>query len=503
MTTTAAAEERATTRMRALLPRLVDTQALIAQLQAEQERLLAQAHRIADDWSEDVATTQAKDAELPYRSVAAEIATAWRVSDRTVQRRMGAAAALECDYPETLDALAAGRISIAHVRVIETAGAIIDETDLRRAFEQDLLDYAENVSASRLKPVAARRAQWYAHASLADRHAHARAGRCVSLEDHDDGMSTLSVYGPSVLLHAAYDRLSQHALVIANASPDRSDAAPACPRAPDAPGAPVPDDPAARVPVIAGAVVPAADTPAGGAPGACGDPAHATGTTGTPETRGIDQIRADVFCDTLLTADPTAYTGLPSLSAITPIAQVTVPVLTLLDDVVADPFDTVALDGRVPIDADTARCLAAAAPVWDRILTHPITGHPLCTDRYRPTEQMRRHLRVRDQHCRFPGCRQPASRCDIDHSIDHAHGGPTRAANLSHLCRRHHTLKHHTRWSVRQRVDGELEWTSPTGRTYIDTPTSRVTFSTDPEHDPPPVEGPAACAPRTVDHAPF
>ncbi|MFV0372843.1 DUF222 domain-containing protein [Microbacterium sp.] len=121
------AEERATARMRQLLPRLIDTQARIAALQAEQERLLAEAHRVADEWAAHTATGISRDAELPYRSVAAEVATVWRVSDRTVQRRMGTAVTLVDDYPETLASLQAGRIGRGHVRVIETAGAIIDD----------------------------------------------------------------------------------------------------------------------------------------------------------------------------------------------------------------------------------------------------------------------------------------------------------------------------------------------------------------------------------------
>ncbi|MFV0372842.1 HNH endonuclease signature motif containing protein [Microbacterium sp.] len=300
---------------------------------------------------------------------------------------------------------------------------------MRRAFERDVLDYAESASASRLAPVAKRRAEWYTGATLSERHAHARAGRCVTLHDHDDGMSTLAIHAPSVLLHAAYDRLTQYATVITHPSlPSESD---------------------------------------GRVPGP-----------------GVDHVRTDVACDMLLTGDVVAYDGTVGVAAITPIVQVTVPVLTLVDDAVADPFEIATLDGRIPIDPGTARALAAGAPGWERILTHPITAHPLSTDRYRPTEGMRRFLRVRDQHCRFPGCGQPARRADIDHTVDHAHGGPTHTGNLAHICRRHHTLKHHTPWTVRQRSDGVLEWTSPTGRTYTDHPTGRVAFTTDPQHDP-------------------
>lgn len=60
--------------------------------------------------------------------------------------------------------------------------------------------------------------------------------------------------------------------------------------------------------------------------------------------------------------------------------------------------------------------------------------------------------------------------------------------NLAHLCRRHHILKHHTAWRVRQLSDGVLEWTSPTGRVYRDIPTSSVTFT--PTGDPPGVDPP-------------
>jgi hypothetical protein len=105
-------------------------------------------------------------------------------------------------------------------------------------------------------------------------------------------------------------------------------------------------------------------------------------------------------------------------------------------------------------------------------------------DRYRPSEELKRTLRARDQHCRFPGCRMPARRCDIDHTHDAARGGATALCNLACFCKRHHTLKHATDWTVRQLGDGTLEWTSPTGRTYRDDPPATVVFL--PDTDPPP-----------------
>jgi len=78
----------------------------------------------------------------------------------------------------------------------------------------------------------------------------------------------------------------------------------------------------------------------------------------------------------------------------------------------------------------------------------------------------------------------PVSRCDIDHTVDAALGGETSTANLAHLCRGHHTLKHHTDWRVAQDSGGGLLWTSPTGRVHVDRPpgavgrASPVSFST-------------------------
>ncbi len=193
----------------------------------------------------------------------------------------------------------------------------------------------------------------------------------------------------------------------------------------------------------------------------------------------MDQRRADILADMLLAGAPVAHgTGLAS---ITGHVQVTIPVLTLAGESRAPAV----LPGHGPIDADTARVLAEKTPGWDRVMTDPCTGAVLAVDRYRVPAELARFLRARDERCRFPGCGRVARGCDLDHTHDAAHGGATSRANLAHLCRRHHTLKHQTAWQVRQVGGGVLEWTAPTGRRYRDRPPATVRFVPTDQQPPP------------------
>ncbi|MEU4385627.1 DUF222 domain-containing protein, partial [Promicromonospora sp. NPDC023805] len=55
--------------------------------------------------------------------------------------------------------------------------------------------------------------------------------------------------------------------------------------------------------------------------------------------------------------------------------------------------------------------------------------------------QMRRAVIARDQHCVYPGCDQPPSRCEVHHAITHwADGGNTSVTNSALLCWYHHQL---------------------------------------------------------------
>src|SRR5256886_3921240 len=55
---------------------------------------------------------------------------------------------------------------------------------------------------------------------------------------------------------------------------------------------------------------------------------------------------------------------------------------------------------------------------------------------------LRKVLKVRDGHCRWPGCERPASWCDGHHLVHWIHGGETNLGNLVLLCRRHHRMVH-------------------------------------------------------------
>lgn len=124
--------------------------------------------------------------------------------------------------------------------------------------------------------------------------------------------------------------------------------------------------------------------------------------------------------------------------------------------------------------------LGGFAPSLDRLfLDH--RGMVTATDSYTPTANMKRFLRARDQHCRFPGCRAPVRRSQGDHNHDHAKGGATDLANLALFCTGHHPIKHphlpdEDRWTATQQDGGVIEWTSPLGRVYSDTPPTRVMF---------------------------
>ncbi|MFK4114285.1 DUF222 domain-containing protein [Microbacterium sp. NPDC006705] len=428
-------------------------------VQVREVRVLAAAGVLAERQAAG-ASERVKAREMALRGIAAELAGVFVATDRTLQRRIDEARDLVENYPVTMAAWEDGRIVRGHVRVIQEIGCLVPAAE-RAEFERVAIERCEGETPNRVRDALRMLAERTHPRSFTERHAEAAAGRCVRVQAGPDGMSDLIATLPTVIADGIVDdRLTRQAREIINA---RAHA--------DAAGA-MPDG--ARTDANGG--ITDADT------------TLCDGSTFNDDVRTIDQVRADVFSDLLLAGapalDPTATgDGDGTLGKIRAHVQVAVSALTLIgqDDGPAG------LAGRSPIDAATARELAGNATSWDRLLTHPVTGTVLQCDSYRPTAAMIRLLRARDRHCRFPGCRQPAIRCELDHTIAASDDGQTHVRNLAHLCKRHHDVKHHTRWHVRQLPGGKLVWSSPTGRIYReDAPPPLVAFTVAVTTDRPP-----------------
>jgi len=424
--------------LEACITSVVETRAAIASLQAFEATVFDAAIELALARAERK-PEGSRGSQLEVRQVAAEFAAALRVSDRTLQRELSDASTLVTGFPLTHAALASGQISRSHAYAILDAGAPLCD-QARAGFETAALDVALVESATRTRPVAKMLAAQFDARALEQRHRDAVASRSVRIRALDDGMAEVRADLPVVLAHGIHDRITQMAIELQRATAGRQ-----------------PQDAHTSDPVSGGV----GDAPA--------------------DERTIDQLRADVFCDLLLAGTPAAVPDAGTdFAGIVGRVQVMVPVLALAG-VCDDPSE---LSGYGAVDQVTAQGLAAAAPVWDRVFMHPIKRCVLAVDRYRPGPELERQLVARDRHCRFPGCRMPVRLCDVDHTVDAARGGETSIRNLAHLCRRHHTLKHATDWSVKQLDAGVLEWTSPGGRVFTDVTRPVIGFRPDPISDP-------------------
>jgi hypothetical protein len=206
--------------------------------------------------------------------------------------------------------------------------------------------------------------------------------------------------------------------------------------------------------------------------------------------------------------------GLDELPPLTGLVNLTVPLTTLLG--AADSPGEI--PGQGPVDADTARILACAlaghrATRWQIVVTGPddralaagtargplgplcpapdgsgwtvtVTAEPIaavtCDHRnaepgYRASPALQRLVRARTITCTGPGCRRPAARCDLDHTVPYDDGGITCECNQAPLCRRCHRLKQSQGWQLHQPSPGVMFWTTPAGRRYATFPSKHPT----------------------------
>jgi hypothetical protein len=124
-----------------------------------------------------------------------------------------------------------------------------------------------------------------------------------------------------------------------------------------------------------------------------------------------------------------------------------------------------------PADREPAAARAGPPDGWALTVTiRPLAVGECLHEReskgYQPAPSLRHVVNVRQRTCGFPGCRNPAARCDQDHTIPHGQGGRTCECNLACLCRRHHQAKQAQGWWLEQPEPGVLIWRLPHGRSY-------------------------------------
>lgn len=203
----------------------------------------------------------------------------------------------------------------------------------------------------------------------------------------------------------------------------------------------------------------------------------ALATSCAPEDpRGADARRADALADlagaVLDRGTDLDGTPLPTRQGRRPHLQVTVTLAAL-----CGATDTPAeLAGYGPVPAAVARSLAAEA-CWSFVAVDARSGQVVdrSTTAYRPSAAVVRAVVDRDVTCTFPGCRVPAERCDLDHAVPFDPSLPARqqttTSNLAALCRHHHRLKTHARWTpCHDPRTGVTTWLTRDGRSYTRDP---------------------------------
>ncbi|NYD67333.1 HNH endonuclease signature motif containing protein [Agromyces atrinae] len=458
----------------------------LRQLEAEENRIAADRARVL---ARMAATTDAieaaeptrgtsRDIEMARRSIIAEIACALTVSERLIQMRLDDAERFHTDTPTLLDHVTAGRLGFRQAQIL------LDHTsslpgEHRAAFIDAVLPVAESSTPPQLQRRARTLRERLHPDSITTRRQAAVAKRRVGLTHTHDGMSWLNAYLPAATAITIDTHLSDIAGHLATADDEtrtltqlRTDvfidlltdqARPALTTDTTA-------DADANANANANADADATATAAG-----AGSPKGTAGNVG--DVSGITARDSG--------GTRTAQRSPRRRRGPRPTVMITVPALTLL----GHTDEPATLDSYGPIPIETARELAGDATSFIRILTHPETGTTLSVgrDRYTVPPDLKAALHHRDTTCRFPGCNQPALTSDIDHTTDWQHGGPTTLDNLAHLCRTHHTLKHHTGWTATHTgqsddnpshstntSDGTLTWTSPLGHTYTTHPTNAM-----------------------------
>ncbi len=129
------------------------------------------------------------------------------------------------------------------------------------------------------------------------------------------------------------------------------------------------------------------------------------------------------------------------------------------------------VEGLGPVTVQQVRdwlsgCMVTVKPVIDLAHQAPVDGYEI-------PDRLREAMHLRTPADIFPFTPNTGRRKDLDHTQpyrDPGDGGPpgqTGMHNLGPMTRRHHRLKTHSRWQVRQPFPGIYIWRTPHDRYYL------------------------------------
>ena len=402
-----------------------------------------------------VAGTQASSSEGIWDGIddaeREDVATALRLSGSTAQMRIDVARTLVNHLPNTCSALAMGEISASHATVIakETAAAIrngISEFAIYQ-IEERALAHAEFHTPSQVANKVRTTIAQLAPSEFEEVVDRARETRRVNCYNEADGMATVVAILPAHDAQTVMKSIEAYILKMNEIDETKRN--------------------------LSHSSISSIHTTGTASTGTA---STGTASTGTASTGIAASAATDIW--SLLSADnkrADALTAILSQALAINVDEVrphrrpvTVNVTIDLPTLLGLAENPGQLSGYGAIPASVARELASDA-TWKRFITDPQTGNLLDygREKYEPPQALVDFLLARDRTCRFPGCRQPATRSDIDHAHSWETGGETKPENLGLLCRRHHRLKTHGHWALVSNADGSCNWTSPSGKNYF------------------------------------
>jgi Domain of unknown function (DUF222) len=461
--------------------------------------LLAAVAELARRRPADRTPPAAGPGEFPARLspfIADEIAAALTVTGRAADGHLDLGLDLAVRLPATMQALTAGRIDRPRAKVIADLTRVLTAAHARQA-EQQILDRMGNSTTGQLRALLARVIIAIDPEAARRRREEAQRDPRVRRWQEDAGTAALAGFGlPPADVLAADQQLTHRALDLraaglagsleelrARAYLDAllgrdSQPAPASDQASDhhsPSGQPRPPSDQPRPPNGQ----PRPPTPQSASAGPA-EPGSRHGE-GLAARVNLTASLATVFGVAEVPGNLTGFGPLdPALTRDLATRAAAHPASRWCLTITGDHGHAIAhacLPGQPFTPGDRAGPLALAGRKIT-ITLRPVTtgpcGHDTEEARYQPSRALQHLVAARTNTCVIRGCRSPAARCDLDHTVPYDQGGRTCECNLAPLCRHHHRAKQAHGWRLEQPEPGVFTWSTPSGRVYTTGPTEHV-----------------------------